>query len=246
MENCVVDQSAYGLNGITHRLLLALSEVVLESSLDGNGCANCQHNVDNCIHTLCMPSMEEQLRHAIARRNELAIELAARLLSLASEDGSQSLRGQLLIGGPLGPVGARWDDWAMAVEALTAVIMQRSGVSWDVMAANVESVFSGTMSRQALHRRLSKLGEELFEEANNFYAERRTFDQPLLIRTLREYKPVRNSVAEQHILYHLPSESADLVERLAFFPSPKDIFAAPEKLASRLASWRRTPNWWTK
>lgn len=102
-----------------------------------------------------MHGFERELRAAIERRNDAAVELAYWLLSLASDDG-----------------GGHTPTWCMTymlkdepdrlladVRALSAVIFNRAGMPWDAIAAMVDC------SKQALHRRFAARGEGLFDEA---------------------------------------------------------------------------------
>jgi hypothetical protein len=122
-----------------------------------------------------MPAPEEELRHAIALRNEMAVELASFLLRLASDDGGGYFPASLMI-----PAFDAGPDRLLAdVQALTAVILNRAGMPWDAMAAQVEC------SKQALHRRHAARGENLFEEAlSQFCGTQRTTDSLALIDTL--------------------------------------------------------------
>jgi hypothetical protein len=102
-----------------------------------------------------MPALEEELRHAIAFRNEMAVELASSLLGLASDDGGRHYPAGLMIFA----LGRDTDRLLANIQALTAVILNRAGMPWDAIAAQVEC------SKQALHRRHAARGEKLFEEA---------------------------------------------------------------------------------
>jgi hypothetical protein len=83
----------------------------------------------------------------------MVVELASSLLFLAE---SAEPRLGLLYGGI---INGRYDKIVTDIEALTAVILQRAGMTWDAMVARVD------ISKQALHRRLGSRGEALFAES---------------------------------------------------------------------------------
>jgi hypothetical protein len=124
---------------------------------------------------VCMPDLEQELRYAIAYRNEMAVDLAAWLLRLANDGGWYEWPVGMMIHSFTGEP----DNLLADVEALTAVILNRAGMPWDAMAAQVEC------SKQALHRRHAKRGETLFEEANSrFGGMPRTTDEDALFKAL--------------------------------------------------------------
>ncbi len=98
-----------------------------------------------------MPSLESQLLNAVAYRNEIAVEIANRLLAIAATPIDEI---DTLVWGPYSFCADIAD-----VEALNAAILLRAGASWEAMAFHLRT------SRQAVHRRLAARGEELFAEA---------------------------------------------------------------------------------
>jgi hypothetical protein len=178
-----------------------------------------------------MPAIEEELRRAISYRNEMAVELAHDLLFVAGQSGDDEahffLRGRGIIGG-------RFDVLAADIEALTATILQRGGITWDAMAAPLE------LSKQALHRRLAARGEELFQEAVR--ARDRTTDPKVLIQALRVLK--RERIATSKLPASLGFRSRDLIERLLSLPAPEEVLTAPSELAAALSELRQYPRWW--
>jgi hypothetical protein len=95
-------------------------------------------------------------------------------------------------------------------EALTAAIMVRCGVPWDAMAAGL------SVSRQALHRRLARRGEDLFGEVQKHSGSASLLFQDQLVRL--------GAMTEK-----------DRLADLAVFASEK---------AASLNLLRQTPNWW--
>lgn len=178
-----------------------------------------------------MPTIEEELRQAISYRNELAVELANRLLFLAgaAEPWLSIVEG--------GIINGRYAEAATDIEALTAVILQRAGMPWDAMAARAE------ISKQALHRRLGSRGEALFAESLRKSVERET-DPRVLIRALRKAQRAHRLKERDEALTPLPLQSWLLVELLAELPRPEDILTAPTQLAATLAELRKIPRWW--
>jgi len=54
-------------------------------------------------------------------------------------------------------------------EAIHSALIQRSGVSWDVMSSRAGGAQKGSpVSRQAMHRRLAVKGESIFQMAQDF------------------------------------------------------------------------------
>lgn len=178
-------------------------------------------------------SLEDELRDAIALRNEMAVALAVSLLRLATDYGLDPSYAS-----DQGIVGGGYAKLTTDIEALTAVILQRCGVSWDTMAAQAD------VSRQALHRRLSARGEELFDEAVKDVMAERENDQKALVKALRKAQKIEDIFERSHSLSHLPATTAMLVERLAALPSPEEILAAPMALASNLVELRQISRWW--
>lgn len=93
-------------------------------------------------------SQDRELAQAIAYRNKLADALTEKLQFMTQDSG----------GGP-GYYEGPLDDLATDIEALTAVILNRTGWSWGNLAENA------AVSRQALHRRLAARGEALYAQA---------------------------------------------------------------------------------
>lgn len=180
-------------------------------------------------------SLEDELRDAISLRNEMAVALAVSLLRLTTEDGM----------GPSeiadhGIIGGKYAKLATDIEALTAVILQRCGVSWDTMAARAD------VSRQTLHRRLSARGEELFDDAVYELLSDREYDSKVLTKALRKAKAIDSLLDRSQALRRLPTKTALHVERLAALPDPEEILAAPEVLAANLVELRQIPRWWAR
>ena len=169
----------------------------------------------------------------------MAVDLAHSLLWLASTSGynSDDLAPHNIITGR-GIIGGRWARLVTDIEALTAVILQRSGVTWDALAAPVD------ISKQALHRRLSGRGEELFNDALDERHDRTT-DPGLLIQALDDYATL-DMGAETVI-----SQSASLgfrttlmFEALLGLPPIDDVVTAADHVASVLALVRKESRWW--
>jgi hypothetical protein len=182
---------------------------------------------------MCVPAIEEELRKAISYRNEMAVELASDLLRVAVEDGSAgwvSTDGRGIING-------RFAQRATDIEALTAVILQRSGVPWDALAAPAE------VSKQALHRRLGPRGEALFAESLRMSDQRET-DPQKLTEYLFEAESADDLVELQEALAPLPWQSGGLIWNLVMQPLPEDILGAPTELAAKLVELRKIPRWW--
>jgi hypothetical protein len=219
-----------------------LLEVVLASSLMASRHQFCQQYVDGFAILVCMPDLEQELRHAIAYRNEMAVELATWLLRLANDGG--------------------WYDWPITimthsfsgqpdhllanVEALTAVILNRAGMPWDAMAAQVEC------SKQALHRRHARRGEAQFDEANSRLGRR---DRTTVVRDLldalealeaADHAPDGADEIERGIAVRrsLPWASADMIENLVGLPRPASILSAGNSLAAALVKFRKISRWW--
>ncbi|EUA32001.1 MULTISPECIES: hypothetical protein [Mycobacterium] len=189
-----------------------------------------------------MPPLEEELRQAIAFRNEMAVELANSLLILASDDGGRQYPASLMITA----FGADTDRTLANVQALTAVILNRAGMPWDAIAAHVEC------SKQALHRRLAARGERLFEEAlSEFGGVQRTTDSEALIDALYETEEILDQGDYWEMLAaatatgsSVPPESARMVLRLATLPAPEYILTAGNQLAAVLVKLRKIRRWW--
>ena len=93
-------------------------------------------------------------------------------------------------------------------ETLTAVVLVRAGTSWDVLASR------GGVSRQALHRRLARRGEDAFALTNKHgWSDDIEFDLALLKSYSR----------------------AGMLNRL------RD---SPQRPAPALTELRRRPRWW--
>jgi hypothetical protein len=177
-------------------------------------------------------SLEDELREALSYRNEMAVDLAVSLLELTIEYG---LDPSYVC--EWGIVAGRYSERALEIEALTAVILQRSGVPWDVMAARAD------MSRQALHRRLSARGEELFQGALQI-SEYRERDTRKVLKALRRAEKVEGWSAQHTALGRLEIRTRDLVQHLLRIPSRVDIISAPKVLAANLVELRQIPRWW--
>lgn len=186
----------------------------------------------------CMSNMEAELLEAITARNAIAVDLATDLLRLArARDGHDAWDVMFyteLAGGRLSSMAAR-------IEALTAVIMQRSGVSWDAMAAPLE------ISKQAVHRRLANSGEELYQQAI-LEKPYRTTDEETLHEMLELLDGARSDEefndALETVDTTLGFETRGMLRRLYFIPSPADVLFAPHDLAQDLAELRHHPRWW--
>ncbi|GJF09951.1 hypothetical protein NGTWS0302_16680 [Mycolicibacterium cyprinidarum] len=177
-------------------------------------------------------NLEDELRDAIALRNEMAVELAVSLLRLATDYGLDPYEpGDRIVGGNYSRV-------TTDIEALTAVILQRCGISWDTMAARAD------VSRQALHRRLSARGEELFDDAIYKLKAPRTYDKERLIDALRKAEGIEDEFERDQALRLLPTKTRHLIELLVTMPSPEEILGAPNLLAAQLVELRQIPRWW--
>ncbi|PQM47524.1 hypothetical protein C1Y40_02272 [Mycobacterium talmoniae] len=143
-------------------------------------------------------------------------------------------------------IGSDPDRLLANVQALTAVILNRAGMPWDAMAAQLEC------SKQALHRRLAMRGEKLFEEAvSHFGEEQRTTDTRALMEALYAAEAIQgrgDDPLELQVVVRslVPWGSADLIWRLVTLPASEYILAAGNRLASALMRWRRIPRWWWK
>jgi hypothetical protein len=179
-----------------------------------------------------MPAIEEELLEAISYRNEMAVELGSLLLRLASENGESEPQ---IIRDARGIINGGYGKFATDIEALTAVILQRAGVSWDVLAAPTE------VSKQALHRRLGPRGEALFATA--LQHERET-DPRALTRSLRKAERADDWRELFEVLTSMPYQSRELIENLVRLPKPRDILTAPTQFAVRLSELRKIPRWW--
>jgi hypothetical protein len=170
-------------------------------------------------------ALEEELRAAIALCNEMAVDLAVSLLQLTVDTGAGPLRYA-----DHGIVGGRLAKVLSDIEALTAVILQRCGMSWDSMAARVD------LTRQALHRRLSDRGEELFDAAvagQRF----RGLDREAFVAELR-------AASQAGEVPRLAVSSADIRNALLGAPPEEEIISAPDDLVAQLVEMRRMPEWW--
>ncbi|MGV0578094.1 hypothetical protein ABQE57_05975 [Mycolicibacterium elephantis] len=180
-------------------------------------------------------SLEAELREALSYRNEMAVSLAVSLLRLATEYGM----GPSYIS-DRGIVGGKYANIATDIEALTAVVLQRCGVSWEAMAARADT------SRQALHRRLSSRGEELFDDAVHDVLSDREYDEEVLVEALHGAENIEDVFERKDALSDLPTTTELLVETLIAMPSPEEILTAPAELASNLVELRHTPRWWAR
>lgn len=185
-----------------------------------------------------MPGMDAELLEAISARNAMAVDLATDLMQLARAGNGHDAWTAML---RTGLAGGRLSAVAAQVEALTAVIMQRSGISWDAMAAPLE------ISKQAVHRRLANAGEELYQRAIDEKLFRTT-DQAVLIDALEllgdagsddEFQDALRTVDEL-----LRFETSDMLEQLYSMCDPAAVLLAPHDLAQDLAGLRRHPRWW--
>ena len=178
-------------------------------------------------------SIESELREAIAFRNEMAVELAGALLQLTLEKGdSPSSIAEN------GIVGGKYAEFVTAIEALTAAILLRSGMSWNAMAARVDQ------SRQALHRRLSARGEEMFYRAQEGSGYRE-YDPEVLAKALRKAEKVRGGLRRDEAMRALlPYTARDLILTMMRNPSIEEILNAPPALAAELVELRKIPQWW--
>lgn len=172
-------------------------------------------------------SLEDELRAAIALRNEMAVDLAVSLLQLTVDTGAGPLRYA-----DHGIVGGRLASVLTDIEALTAVILQRCGMSWDAMAARVD------LTRQALHRRLSDRGEELFDAAVSGLRFR-DLDRETFLAELR-------AASQAGEVPRLPVSSEDLYNALLGAPPEDEIVSAPDDLVVQLVELRRIPEWWKR
>ncbi len=193
-----------------------------------------------------MANIEEELVQAIAYRNELAVELACSLLHLAAEGGEGLEEQTALIAGRGDSFSGRYDQQAVDVEALTAVILNRAGASWDALAAAAQ------ISKQALHRRLSERGERLYARALE-ESEHRETDMGVLVDSFHEAQRLEQ-VAEQSgdwealhaFFWTLPHYTRDMMIRLVWLDStPIDILTAAPLLAEELLRLKKTNRqWW--
>jgi hypothetical protein len=136
-----------------------------------------------------------------------------------------------------GIVAGRYSDRALDIEALTAVILQRAGVPWDVMAARADQ------SRQALHRRLSARGEELFSNALRA-SPYREHDTKKVVKALRRAERSEGWEQRDKAFGRLAIRSRDLLEALLRIPPRENIVSAADALASNLVELRQIPRWW--
>jgi hypothetical protein len=172
-------------------------------------------------------ALEEELRAAIALRNEMAVDLAVCLLQLTVDTGAGPLRFA-----DHGIVGGKLANVLTGLEALTAVILQRCGMSWDSMAARVD------MTRQALHRRLSDRGEELFDAAVDGLMFR-DLDGDAFVAELR-------AATQAGEVPRLPVSPEDIRDALLSIPPEEEIVSAPDDLVAWLVELRRIPEWWKR
>ncbi|MCE9516005.1 MAG: hypothetical protein NTY24_11145 [Mycobacterium sp.] len=177
-------------------------------------------------------SLEDELREALFFRNEMAVDLAVSLLDLTVEYG---LDPSAVC--DWGIVAGRYTERALDIEALTAVILQRAGVPWDVMAARADQ------SRQALHRRLSARGEELFSRARRQAAYRER-DTKKIVKALRRAQRSEDWEQRDKAFGRLAIRSRDLVNALLNIPPIERIVSAADGLASNLVELRQIPRWW--
>lgn len=193
-----------------------------------------------------MAEIKEELVQAIAYRNELAVELASSLLHLARE-GGEGLREQTtLIAGHGDPSSGRYDQQAVDIEALTAVILNRAGVSWDALAAAAQ------VSKQALHRRLSERGEKLYARAQE-QSQYREIDMDALVQSFEEAQRLEQEAEQSgdwealhEFFWTLPHHTRNLMIQLVWLKStPIDILTAPAPLADALLQLKKTKRqWW--
>ena len=189
---------------------------------------------------VCMAGLEEELKHAIAFRNELAVELAGWLLDLASDSGKYEWPIHAMIYAFTGEPDGLLAD----IEALTAVILNRAGMSWDAIAAQVEC------SKQALHRRHAARGEDLFNAAISPAPEgRRTIYARALLDGLHNAENVSKDAHYIDVVTAaysdiVPARSAEMIARLRKLPEPKEILTAGNRLASTLMEFRKFRRWW--
>jgi hypothetical protein len=191
---------------------------------------------------VCMPDLEQELRYAIAYRNEMAVELATWLLRLANDGGWYDWP----IGMMIHSFSGDPDDLLANVEALTAVILNRAGMPWDAMAAQVEC------SKQALHRRHARRGELLFHEANSRLGRRdRTTDVRELLDALDALEAAESlrdnaDEIEQEMTARasVPWASADMIGNLVKLPASESVLTAGNSLAAALVKFRKISRWW--
>ncbi len=189
-----------------------------------------------------MADLEEELRYALAYRNEMAVDLAAWLLRLANDGGWY----EWPIGMMIHSFSGDPDDLLANVEALTAVILNRAGMPWDAMAAQVEC------SKQALHRRHARRGEALFEEANSRSGGRpRTTNVDVLLEALGALKAAQKAPddadeleLEMSASNSIPWASAGMIRNLVRLPGPESILCAGNSLAAALVKFRKISRWW--
>ena len=180
---------------------------------------------------MCMPAIEEELREAITYRNEMAVELARGLLFLAERANPWLSIGEGAI------IDGRYGKIVTDIEALTAVILQRAGMSWDAMAART------AISKQALHRRLGSRGEALFAQSLQ-ESDQREPSPRALIRFLHKAERAHDWDELREVLGPLPLKSEDLIFQLVTLPKPEDILWAPTQFAASLSELRKIPRWW--
>jgi hypothetical protein len=185
-----------------------------------------------------MPTIEQELLEAISSRNAAAVELAGVLLNLARQSNGRGAWSWIATSGLL---GGHLSRAAADIEALTAVIMQRSGISWDAMAAPLE------VSKQAMHRRLADRGEWLFQDAIST-PEYRTTYATTLTEALKLLRRARSHRTRLRVLEELDDilefETRDMMRALYLLPDPADVVMAPTKLAPALSDLRHQPRWW--
>jgi hypothetical protein len=193
-----------------------------------------------------MAEIEKELVQAIAYRNELAVELASSLLHLACEGGEGLQEKTVLISGRGDPGSGRYDQQAVDIEALTAVILNRAGASWDALAAAAQ------VSKQALHRRLSERGEKLYADAQA-ESQYREVDMGVLVESLEEAQRLEREAEQsgdwealQEFFWTLPHHTRDMMIRLVWLKStPTEILTAALPLADALLRLKKTSRqWW--
>jgi hypothetical protein len=104
----------------------------------------------------------------------------------------------------------------------------------------------GGIARQALHRRLSSRGEELFDDAVRDVLSDREFDEEVLVEALHRAANIEDVFERNDALSDLPTTTELLVETLIAMPSTEEILTAPAELASNLVELRHTPRWWAR
>jgi hypothetical protein len=120
-------------------------------------------------------SLEEELADALRYRCELLVGVATACLAAANTDFGSEGWSPYPPSEALVTLREASSDLA-AAEALTAAILTRVGVSWDVLASRQN------LTRQSLHRRLAAEAQKMYQLAHDYPVRDLSFEIGLLRR----------------------------------------------------------------